>query len=143
MRAEALLNEYVRNGSEQAFRELVAAYINFVYATALRSVGGDAHMAQDVSQTVFIDLARKAAMLPAKVQLGGWLHRHTCFVARKALRKERRRIAREKQAMQLQTIADYTEENLGHLAAIMDEVLNKLGKAEREAIILRFFEQHD
>jgi len=90
MRAEALLNEYVRNGSERAFRELVAAYVNFVYGTALRFVGGDTHMAEDVAQTVFIDLARKAALLPANVQLGGWLHRHTCFVARKALRKERR-----------------------------------------------------
>jgi RNA polymerase sigma factor (sigma-70 family) len=140
---ETLLTEYARNGSERAFRELVSAYLSFVYSTALRLVAGDSHLAEDVAQTVFIDLARKAPLLPASVRLGGWLHRHTCFVARKALRKERRRRARERQAMQLQTIADYTQENISQLAAILDEAINKLGKADREAIILRFFEQHD
>src|SRR5437588_2864775 len=116
---ESLLTEYVRNGSERAFRELVSAHVNFVYSTALRVVGGDTQCAEDVAQTVFIDLARKAAFLPGKVRLGGWLHRHTCFLGRKALRKERRRAARERQAMQLHTIADYTEENLSQLALVL------------------------
>jgi RNA polymerase sigma factor (sigma-70 family) len=141
--SQSLLAEYAKNGSEHAFRELVTAYIDFVFGTALRVVGGDRALAEDVSQTVFTDLARKAITLPREVKLGGWLHRHTCFVGRKALRRERRRIARERQAMQLTTIEDYTEENLGQLSTLLDETINGLGKEDRNAIILRFFEQLD
>jgi RNA polymerase sigma factor (sigma-70 family) len=140
---DSLLAEYVQNGSERAFSELVSSYVNFVYGTALRLVGGDSHLAEDVAQTVFIDLARKASSLSQDVKLGGWLHRHTCFVARKALRKERRRLVREKQAMHLQSIADYTQENLNQLAPVLDEVINKLGNADRLAIVTRFFEERD
>jgi DNA-directed RNA polymerase specialized sigma24 family protein len=74
---QSLLLEYVQKGSERAFRELVTAYIDFVFSTALRIVGGDRHLAEDITQTVFADLARKAATLPADLRLGGWLHRHT------------------------------------------------------------------
>lgn len=59
-----LLAEYARNGSDAAFRELVNRYIDLVYSTALRLVEGDTHRAEDVSQTVFLDLARKARTLP-------------------------------------------------------------------------------
>src|ERR1043166_5652055 len=112
---QSLLLEYANGGSENAFRELVTAYVDFVFSTALRIVSGDRPLAEDVTQTVFTDLARKAVSLPKDVQLGGWLHRHTCFVARKTLRKERRRIAREKLAIELHSIQDYTEENLAQV----------------------------
>jgi len=75
--AQRLLADYVTNGSEAAFRELITRYLDLVYSTAVRLVSGDTHRAQDVAQTVFIDLARKAPSLPNDVMLGGWLHRHT------------------------------------------------------------------
>jgi DNA-directed RNA polymerase specialized sigma24 family protein len=53
---------------------LVERYINLVCSTALRLVGGDAHLADDVTQTVFINLARKGRTLSNEVMLGGWLH---------------------------------------------------------------------
>jgi DNA-directed RNA polymerase specialized sigma24 family protein len=59
----------------------VARYINLIYSAAVRLVDGDQHRAQDVTQTVFADLARMARALSSEVMLGGWLHRHTCFVA--------------------------------------------------------------
>ena len=82
-----LLADYIKNGSESAFRDLVHRYINFVYSTALRLVGGDTLLAQDVAQTVFISLARKGASLSGQVNLGGWLHEHTFHVATKGLCK--------------------------------------------------------
>src|SRR6185312_10047891 len=93
-----LLADYVENGSETAFRELVARYINFVYSTALRLVGGDTHLAEDVTQMVFISLAKKGRTLPSGVMLGGWLHQSTYHVATKAVRSERRRQSRESEA---------------------------------------------
>jgi DNA-directed RNA polymerase specialized sigma24 family protein len=82
-----LLREYAQNGSETAFRELVARYLDLVYSVALRRVDGDAHRAHDVAQTVFIDLARMARSLPEDVMPGGWLHRHTCYVAANVMRE--------------------------------------------------------
>ena len=70
-----LLAEYVQTGSDAAFRELVIRYVDLVYSTALRLVGGDKHRAEDVAQTVFVNLARVARTLPKEVKLGGWLHR--------------------------------------------------------------------
>jgi len=64
----------------------------------VRLVNGDTHLAEDVTQTVFADLARLTRSLSREVMLGGWLHRHTCFVAGKIMRSERRRQARERQA---------------------------------------------
>ena len=141
--SQALLDDYVQNGSEQAFRDLVEAYVNFVFSTALRVVGGDRHLAEDVVQTVFTDLARKAALLPKEIKLGGWLHRHTCFVGRKILRREHRRRVRERRALEMQAIQDHTAENLGQVAGILDEAINSLSSADRTAIVLRFFEQLD
>ena len=140
---QTLLAEYANGGSEHAFRELVAAYVDFVYSIALRIVGGDRPLAEDVTQAVFTDLARKAGGLPKEVRLGGWLHRHTSFVARNTLRRERRRIAREKRAVELHSIEDYTEANLAQLGLVLDEVINDLPSADREAIMLRFFEELD
>ena len=61
---QKLLAEYAATGSEAAFRELVTRYLNLVYSTAVRLVGGDTHLAEDVAQIVFADLARVARSLP-------------------------------------------------------------------------------
>jgi DNA-directed RNA polymerase specialized sigma24 family protein len=70
--SQTLLLDYVNSGSEAAFRELVERYLDLVYSTAVRLLGGDTHMAEDVAQTVFVDLARLAKGLSGEVRLGGW-----------------------------------------------------------------------
>src|SRR5271154_5141213 len=104
---QELVADYVKHGSEAAFRELAARYLDLVYSTAVRLTGGDTHLAEDVTQTVFVDLARLAKGLSSDVRLGGWLHRHTCFVAAKTLRAERRRQAREQQAVAMNALTDH------------------------------------
>jgi RNA polymerase sigma factor (sigma-70 family) len=141
--SRTLLAEYVKDGSEPAFRELVRRYLDLVYSAAARLVQDERHLAEDVAQTVFADLARLARSLPRDMLLGGWLHRHTCFVAATLLRGERRRRARERQAVEMNAIADHPESNLALIAPVLDEAINQLGTADRKAILLRFFEQRD
>src|SRR6266566_9852502 len=81
--SQRLLAEYAQSGSEAVFREIVTRCLDLTYSTAIRLVDGDAHLAQDVTQLVFIDFARMACTLSREVMLGGWLHRHCCFVAGK------------------------------------------------------------
>lgn len=137
-----LLAEYVQNRSEPAFRELVARYINLVYAAAVRLVEGDTHLAEDVTQTVFAEFARLAHRVPGGT-MGGWLHRHTCFVAAKTMRGERRRRWRERQAMAMNALEDHTPDNLARVAPMLDEAINELAAPEGTAIVLRFFDQRD
>src|SRR5512138_2820923 len=93
-----LLRDYIERGSEGAFAELVRRHLDMVHSTALRLVG-DAGMAKDVSQLVFMRLARKAAAIRDGNALPGWLYRAANFGAADALRAECRRRAREQEAM--------------------------------------------
>jgi DNA-directed RNA polymerase specialized sigma24 family protein len=68
-----LLAEFVRSESETAFAELVRRYAGLVYSTALR-FSSSPHHAQEITQAVFIILARKAATLSSRVVLSGWLY---------------------------------------------------------------------
>ena len=93
-----LLRSYARNRSESDFAELVHRHVNLVYSAALRQVNGDVHLAQDVTQTVFTDLARKASSLANYQALAGWLFTSTRFAAAKFVRGEQRRRLREQEA---------------------------------------------
>ena len=143
MDTQQLLAEFAAAGSEAAFRELVARYLNLVYSTALRLVGGDTQLAEDVAQTVFIGLARKGHALPSQVMLGGWLHQYTYHVATRAVRSERRRQTREREAVEMNTLQDDSGANWRQLAPILDEAITQLGSEDRTAIMLRFFERRD
>lgn len=138
-----LLADYVQTASEAAFRELVGRYVDLVYSTAFRLVNGDAHLAEDISQTVFADLARMARSLSKEVLLGGWLHRHTCYVAANIIRRERRRKAREREAVEMNSLHQDTGDTAAQIAPVLDDAINQLSARDRSAIMLRFFERRD
>src|SRR5262245_36156481 len=100
MRDAELLLAYARDGSEAAFTELVKRHVDLVYGAAGRQTG-DAHLAEEVAQSVFCLLARKAGSLTARDSLAGWLYRATGFMAARALRSEQRRLRREREAAEM------------------------------------------
>lgn len=134
-----LLQEFAEHRSETAFAALVGLHLNLVYSAALRRCGGQTGLAEEVCQTVFVDLARKAQALPADRPVAGWLYQHACFVAATTLRSERRRQRREEIAMQLQSVTDNPD--WSHLAPVLDDAMLELSAPDRDALVQRFFEQ--
>ena len=138
-----LLQRYAGDRSETAFAEIVTRHLDLVYSAALRMAGGDSHLACDVAQVVFIDLARKAGSLPRDMVLAGWLHRHACFTASKAVRTECRRRIREQIAVEMRALDEPADPPWAAIAPQLDECLNQLSRSDREAIVLRFLKRQD
>lgn len=138
----ALLRHYASARSDAAFTELVRRHLNLVYSAALRQVGGDAHLAEEVAQAVFTDLARKAATVANRPVLAGWLHTSTHYAAAHAVRSERRRRLRETAAHAMHEILTDPAHDAewSRLRPILDRAMRELRPADRDAILLRFFE---
>ena len=138
-----LLRHYVRDKSETAFSELVGRHINLVYSAALRQVNQDAHLAEDITQSVFTDLARKAARLLSHTSLTGWLYTSTRYVAANIRRTERRRTIREQEAHAMNALLSQpdSQPDWSLLGPLLDDAMHKLDDAEREAVLLRHFEK--
>jgi len=144
-----LLGRYARTRSEDAFAELVRRHVNLVYSAALRQVNGDAHLAQDVAQTVFTDLARKAGSLARRETLTGWLYTSAHFAAAKIARTENRRRGREEKFMRdpiqnsgtgVSPVHPAPESDWENLRPTLDDAMHELKETDREAILLRYFE---
>ena len=134
-----LLHDFAATESEAAFAALVERHVNLVYSTALRSVGGT-HAAEEITQAVFIILARKAGKMLRRTVLSGWLYQTTRLTAANFLRGEIRRQNREQEAYMQSTLNEPGENIWPQIAPLLDDALAKLGERDRNAIVLRFFE---
>ena len=137
-----LLEDHLQHPGGAAFTELVNRHLNLVYSAALRQVNGDVHLARDVTQLVFTDLAKKAATLKGRSSLTGWLFVSTRFIAANRVRSERRRQSREREAhlMSENESATLNEADWGRVRTVLDSALGDLREADRDAILLRYFE---
>ena len=133
-----LLQEYSSGRSESAFGEIVRRYADLVYSAALRQVG-DEEQARDVAQTVFLDLARKAGSLRKDTLLIGWLFRGTRLAALQQLRTDRRRLQRERHAMEWIDHSTDAAVDWTALRPVLDEAMGSLAAEDRDALLLRFF----
>ncbi|MBC8104946.1 MAG: sigma-70 family RNA polymerase sigma factor [Anaerolineae bacterium] len=126
-----------------ALEALVRRELDFVYAAAVRQANFDRHLAQDITQAVFILLARKAGKLRHDVILRDWLFVTTRYAARNALKiearrryHERRAAAERSHAIDSNDVAPLRE----RLAPLIDEAVARLSSADRAGVLLNFFD---
>jgi RNA polymerase sigma factor (sigma-70 family) len=134
-----LLAEYVRNESEAAFATLVARYVNLVYSAGLRFTGNP-HHAEEITQAVFVILARKAGGLRRGTVLSGWLYQTARLTAANFVKGEIRRHRREQEVYMQSTLTGPEPAAWEQIAPLLDEAMGRLGETDRNAVVLRFFE---
>ncbi len=132
-----LLQAYTQQGSQRAFADLVRRYLDLVYSAARRQVRAS-HLAEEITQNVFIDLARSAKKLKPSQPLAAWLFLVTRRKAIDALRSEARRHSRTE--MLVEEAAQNPSGASGTIEPLLDEAVASLGEEDRRAVILRFFE---
>jgi RNA polymerase sigma factor (sigma-70 family) len=139
-----LLRDYANTGSSRSFALLVERYVDLVHSAALRRVQGDVHRAKEVTQMVFIDLARKAAQLSRHPLLVGWFHQSTRWAAANVLRAERRRRLQEEAAAIARELTADPGQPLDweSLRPMLDAAIDQLGESDREAVLLRYFSNY-
>ncbi len=134
-----LLAEFARSESEAAFATLVARHLPLVHSTALRFTG-NAHHAQEISQAVFVILARKARRISPRTIVSGWLYQSARLTATNFMKRESRRRQREQEAF-MQSASDSADPKVWQqIAPLLDDAMGDLGEADRNAVVLRFFE---
>ncbi len=133
-----LLHQYACEHSESAFAALVQRHLNLVYSAALRQVRSP-HLAEEVTQSVFTDLARQALRLAPDTILTAWLYQVTRRTAIDLIRRESSRQAREQSACEL-TAMQTPSSDWAQLAPVLDEAMEILDPADRAAVLLRYFE---
>jgi uncharacterized protein (TIGR03435 family) len=134
-----LLAEFARSESEAAFAILVTRHVNLVYSVALRSVGR-AHAAEEITQAVFIILARKAKNISRKTIISGWLYQTARLTAANFVKGEIRRQQREQEAYMQSTLNETDTAAWSQIAPWLDEAMGQLAETDRNAVVLRFFE---
>jgi RNA polymerase sigma factor (sigma-70 family) len=134
-----LLAHFARENSEAAFAALVSRHVNLVYSVALRKTG-NAHAAEEITQAVFIILAKKARGLSQRTILAGWLCETARLTAANYLRTEIRRQNREQEAYMESLLNEPEPEVWPQIAPLLDDALGKLNQKDRSAVVLRFLE---
>lgn len=137
---DELLQLFSRGGDEQAFRALVERHFNLVYSIACRE-SGDAELAKDVAQQVFIVLASTSNTLFGSAHLSLWLHHVTRNMARNLKKAEVRRARREAIATQLNSLRD-APASWWQIAPEIDAAISQLSILDRQIVILRFYMGH-
>gem|GEM_PF-559902 len=143
MADDELLRTYARTGAQSAFTQIVQRHIGSVYSAALRRVGGDAALAKDVTQAVFIALARKAATAADHPLLVAWLYTAVRNEATHVVRTEHRRRLREEHAAVLLEAdsASPGEPDWDRLSGVLDAAIDELDEEGRQAVLLRFMDK--
>ncbi|MEM7145052.1 MAG: sigma-70 family RNA polymerase sigma factor [Verrucomicrobiota bacterium] len=143
-----LLLRYLSDQDDGAFRQLLERHSGLVYGTAIRATH-DPGTAEEIVQDVFVLLAKKARRLSSHPCVAGWLHLTSRNLARHAIRGRQRRdhkhssFHRDSVPLADKTTNPGESTNHSHEGEQLDSAVQRLPKGDREAIILRFYEDRE
>jgi RNA polymerase sigma factor (sigma-70 family) len=140
-----LLIDFVATGSQSAFAQIVSRHVDLVYATAYRHVR-NVQLAEDITQAVFLLLARKANSLRNETVLAAWLLRATRYASLDAIKLRDRRRRHENEAAQMNASATpsacpSTDASNAELLGLLDAAMARLSDADRRVLVLRYYEK--
>jgi RNA polymerase sigma factor (sigma-70 family) len=137
---DQVLHTYARTGSSNAFKTLVDRHGAAVYSQCVRQLR-NSHLAEDVTQAVFMVLARKARSLPENLVLAAWLFKVTRYACANARRSQLRRARHEQEAAMMRTLEQDGSVDVGvsDLEMVLDDALARLGRTDRNAIVLKYY----
>ena len=142
---QTLLSEFAMHRSEEAFAELVNRHLDMVHSAATRLAAQGPVSAEDITQQVFVELARQAGRLRERVVLEPWLYTTTRFVASNMRRAEARRRKREMEFSAMNNSSTTADDDSiwNQTAGVLEDAMDELGNDDRTAVLLRFFRQYD
>lgn len=147
---ESLLAEY-RDGSDDAFTQLFRKYGPRIFGYVLGIVG-DADIADDVTQIVFVKLARRPEAYSPTASFSSWLHRVARNAALDFLKKYRNMVALEKldeergETISLQLQADDEgrpdrRSRIDSIESLLSAAIEMLDSTQRESLVLREYSE--
>lgn len=135
-----LLQKWTRHRDRESLGELIRRHIDLVYAVARRQVG-DAHLAEDVTQAVFILLLQKAHQIKSEAAMTSWLFTTTRYAAANATKVLRRRRHHEHYASRHEQMTIDEPLMDDHSSPLLDEAIETLPRADRACILMSFMQQ--
>jgi RNA polymerase sigma factor (sigma-70 family) len=134
----ALVHRFAESHDESAFTGLVNRHARMVFGVCRRTVG-DAHLAEDAFQAVFLVLARKPKQAAAASSVGGWLFGIARRVGMATRRHEMRRQKHVTNSLTQKPEAN--EPNFDDLLRVLDEELATLPDTYRASLVACFLEE--
>jgi RNA polymerase sigma factor (sigma-70 family) len=135
-----LLERFRQDESQEAFACLVERHVHLVHSVALRHTANPDH-AEEITQAVFIILARRAGSLRRQTVLSGWLYTAARLTAANFLRSEKRRAKREYEAFMESTLMESEPAGIWEdFSPLLDNAMARLKPSDRDALVLRYFE---
>lgn len=137
MTPDEQLHLYATQRSQDAFSAVVNEYGPMVYQVARRQVK-DAHLAEDITQAVFVLLARRADKIGSG-RMPGWLMKTAYFMSRDALKRNWTRQKHERQAAATapDALPDPNPE-VQEFQPALDGALARLKQPDRDVLTMRY-----